>query len=428
MLTHGSLAWQKVIKDQMGVPITRRGTRLKLNWRDADTFISAVHSQERVSGLTHDFYKYPARFSPQFCRAAIDVFSAPGDLIVDPFVGGGTTLVESRVNGRLSIGTDISSLASFVSRVKTRVYSVAELAYVEEWFEDLVNWLTVRNKSPQAYGWKEAGYLRNLDTPQTWPIRKLLEIALANAGSISTPKLQEFVRCVLLRTAQWALDGRRKIPSAKQFRTRMRANATTMAAGAREFSSRTRVADRAVSVGRVRRTICLNLRAENLAGYIEARGRPLPRLIITSPPYPGVHVLYHRWQVHGGRETPAPFWVADQLDGSGESFYLMNARSRDPSRYLSGIEAAFTAARQVAADDTILVQVVAFSQPEEQLPQYLAVMDKCGFHERFLSEHLDSSDGRLWRDVPGRRWHANKKGSLGSSQEVVLLHTPSQDR
>ena len=405
--------------------MTRSGTRLALNWRDADTFITAVHSQERVSGLTHDFYKYPARFSPQFCRAAINVFTAPGDLVVDPFAGGGTTLVESRVNSRLSIGTDISSLASFVSRVKTRVYTGAELAYAEEWFEGLGDWLTVRNKSPQIGQWKEAGYLRNLDTPQTWPIRKLLELALANAGSISTPKLQDFVRCVLLRTAQWALDGRRNIPSTRQFRTRMRANAVKMTSGAREFSSRTRVADRAVRVGRVRRTICLNSRAENLAGYIAARGRPQPRLIITSPPYPGVHVLYHRWQVHGGRETPAPFWVANQLDGSGESFYLMNARSHDLSRYLSGIEAAFTAARRFAADDTILVQIVAFSRPEEQLPLYLAVMEKCGFREHFLSQHLDSSDGRLWRDVPGRRWHANKKGSLGSSQEVVLLHMPN---
>ena len=405
--------------------MTRSRTRLVLNWRDADTFISAVHSQERVSGLTHDFYKYPARFSPQFCRAAINVFTAPGDLVVDPFVGGGTTLVESRVNGRLSIGTDISSLASFVSRVKTRVYSAAELAYVEDWFEGLDDWLTVRNKSSLTGRWKEAGYLRNLDTRQTWPIRKLLEVALANIRSISTPKLQDFVRCVLLRTAQGALDGRRKIPSTRQFRARMRANAVKMTLGAREFSSKTRVADRVVSAGRVRRTICLNSRAENLAGYIEARGRPLPRLVVTSPPYPGVHILYHRWQVHGGRETPAPFWVANQLDGSGESFYLMNARSNDLSRYLNGIEAAFTATRRVVADDTVLVQIVAFSQPEEQLPQYLAVMEKCGFQERFLSEHLDSTDGRLWRDVPGRRWHASKMGSLGSSQEVVLLHLPN---
>ena len=349
--------------------MTRKVTRLAMNWRDADAFISAVHSQERVSGLTHDFYKYPARFSPLFCKAAIEAFTEPGDLVVDPFAGGGTTLVESRVSGRLSIGTDISSLASFVSRVKTRVYSAAELLYVEEWFEGLGEHLIVRQTPPCFNWWEKEGYLRNLDTPQTWPIKNLLEIALAKASRIRSNKVRDLVRCVLLRTAQWALDGRREIPSTTEFRARISAYAIKMTSGAREFSKRTLLADRVASAGKGRRTVCLNYRAENLAGFIESCDRPSPRLIVTSPPYPGVHVLYHRWQVHGGRETPAPFWVANQLDGSGESFYLMNARSNDLSRYLRGIEAAFTAARQYSCNDTVLVQVVAFSRPQEQLPQ-----------------------------------------------------------
>jgi hypothetical protein len=42
------------------------------------------------AGHTHNFYRYPARFSPQFARAAVEAFSAPGDTVLDPFVGGGT--------------------------------------------------------------------------------------------------------------------------------------------------------------------------------------------------------------------------------------------------------------------------------------------------------------------------------------------------
>ena len=77
---------------------------LRLSWREADSFISAVYSQKSVSGFTHSFYKYPGRFSPDFARASIEVFSRPGDVVVDPFVGGGTSLVESRVAGRIRIG------------------------------------------------------------------------------------------------------------------------------------------------------------------------------------------------------------------------------------------------------------------------------------------------------------------------------------
>jgi hypothetical protein len=31
-------------------------------------------------------------------------------------------------------------------------------------------------------------------------------------------------------------------------------------------------------------------------------------------------------------------------------------------------------------------------------------------------------DGRLWRSVPNRRWHADQIGETHGSQEVVLFH------
>ena len=86
-----------------------------------------------VSGLTHNHYRYPARFSPQFARAAIKKFSARGDLVFDPFMGGGTTLVEAMALGRKAAGCDISSLATFVSQVKTAVYAEAELNRLRRW-------------------------------------------------------------------------------------------------------------------------------------------------------------------------------------------------------------------------------------------------------------------------------------------------------
>ena len=57
--------------------------------------IEATRYQGRVKGLTHEFYRYPARFSPTFVREFIETFTKPGDWVFDPFVGGGTTLVEA---------------------------------------------------------------------------------------------------------------------------------------------------------------------------------------------------------------------------------------------------------------------------------------------------------------------------------------------
>src|SRR5207249_4200542 len=95
--------------------------------------LEAVHSRKPVAGLSHGFYRYPARFSPLFVRAAVEAFTKPGDVVFDPFMGGGTTLVEASATGRSAIGTDINSLAVFVSRAKTTVLSEADLLHVRVW-------------------------------------------------------------------------------------------------------------------------------------------------------------------------------------------------------------------------------------------------------------------------------------------------------
>jgi hypothetical protein len=402
----------------------RDTARLKLRWQDADAFITAVHSQERVGGLTHNFYKYPARFSPQFSRAAIDIFSNPADLVADPFVGGGTTLVEARAAGRMGIGTDISSLAHFVSSVNTRTYSASDIRYFRRWFEKLPERLNIRNNVSRGGLWETAGYFRNLECGHTWPIRKTLELGVQAASGIRDSKRQSFVRCVLLRSAQWALDGRREVPSVIKFREHILASAEKMIQGAEEFSRAAAKADRQTPASGKNRSVCLNSKADGMARFITDRNRKPPRLIVTSPPYPGVHIVYHRWQVQGRRETPAPFWIANKLDGSGEAYYLMNARRPGLNRYFKGIESTFSAMNTIASSDTTVVQLVAFSDPQSQLPRYLDTMAKSGFQEYLLSDHVDSHDGRLWRQVPGRKWHANSKGQLASGSEVVLIHRP----
>src|SRR6478672_1123237 len=83
-------------------------TMLKLRYtpmldlsRDAQAaLVAGARDREPVRGLTHGFYKYPARFSPSFARATIETFTQPGDLVFDNHVGGGTTLVEALALGR----------------------------------------------------------------------------------------------------------------------------------------------------------------------------------------------------------------------------------------------------------------------------------------------------------------------------------------
>src|SRR5687767_10591831 len=119
-------------------------------------------------------------------------------------------------------------------------------------------------------------------------------------------------------------------------------------------------------------------------------------LVITSPPYPGVHVLYHRWQVDGRKETPAPFWIANRLDGSGESYYTLGHRKNSGLKtYFNNLEATLASTVALADDNTVFVQVVAFGSPDWQLPKYLEAARAAGLRERLLPG-LDTLDGRLW--------------------------------
>jgi hypothetical protein len=152
------------------------------------------------------------------------------------------------------------------------------------------------------------------------------------------------------------------------------------------------------------------------------------KLVVTSPPYPGVHVLYHRWQVKGRRETPLPFWLAATRDGAGESYYSMGPRSQpELTTYFRRLKASFTAVRQLVAPDALVFQLVAFSKPEWQLSLYLKKMTEAGFTEMMPACGLSylAKDGRIWRNVPGRRWYANNSGRTPANQEVLLIHRPT---
>ncbi len=377
--------------------------------------IEGARDAEPVRGLTHGFYKYPARFSPVFARAAIEAFTKPGDLVLDHHVGGGTTLVEALATGRHAIGVDISALAEFVARVKTTVYSEAQLETLQNWAKRLPSSIHIRKASIHFNDYAELGYYKHLDDRSRWRLRKAIEQGLGSAIKLGTPRLEIFGRCAVLRTAQWALDGRAKLPSLDDFREFLQETVESMVQGA--YALRKAVPAPRPIVQVIHRS------AAGLQDDERLRGWRAPRLVLTSPPYPGVHVLYHRWQVDGRKEAPLPFMIAGKLDGAGSSYYTMGDRKYpELATYFSNIKATMSSVAALAADDTVVVQMVAFSDPRWQLPRYLETMAQAGLQELFLPALRDERDGRLWRSVPGRRWYSDQRGETPGSNEVVLIH------
>lgn len=68
--------------------------------------------------LTHSIHPYPAKFPPQLPKLILEKYSKPNYIVLDPFCGSGTTLVEAKLLGRNSIGVDVNGLSCLLSKVK----------------------------------------------------------------------------------------------------------------------------------------------------------------------------------------------------------------------------------------------------------------------------------------------------------------------
>src|SRR5213593_2260764 len=100
------LVRERTVQGTRGVAHHRHGGADALTAvREAACSQGYVSLGSRRTSSVHEFYRYPARFSPEFARAVIEAFSVPGDLVLDPFVGGGTAVVEAALRGRRAMGS-----------------------------------------------------------------------------------------------------------------------------------------------------------------------------------------------------------------------------------------------------------------------------------------------------------------------------------
>jgi DNA modification methylase len=365
-----------------------------------------------IEGLTHGFYHYPARFSPAVARTVIEQFSNRNDWILDPFMGGGTAIVEGLALGRRMVGIDINPLAHFVATTRTTPLSDNDEEEIRGWVsraERLLAGPYVDMISPMGvYNMPDA-------------LDRFMSAALSLVDGLPMRRQQSFARCVLLRLGQWALDGREwRTPRRGRLASQLSELADGMLAGMRELVEACANVGVPKSALRSRRVL-LKASATELHSLpaLEALDRR-PRLVFTSPPYPGVHVLYHRWQYRGRKETPAPYRIAAVQDGQPESYYTAGGRTPvGIDRYFVKIEAAFRAVHEVTSRGVVVVQLVGFSDPETQVARYESAMEAAGFEPWALP---DGSTLRLSRIVHNRKWyHRVRQGRAGGS-ELLLVH------
>lgn len=68
---------------------------------------------------SHRFHAFPAKFPPQLPRKFINALTEPGDAVLDPMMGSGTTLVEALLAKRKPMGFDMDPLAVLITKSKS---------------------------------------------------------------------------------------------------------------------------------------------------------------------------------------------------------------------------------------------------------------------------------------------------------------------
>jgi len=84
--------------------------RTKLPIEYQPEYTSVWSFPERGNWATHN-PSYRGNFAPQIARNIIEMYSAGQEKILDPMVGGGTTLIEAKLLGRHAVGLDINPKA-----------------------------------------------------------------------------------------------------------------------------------------------------------------------------------------------------------------------------------------------------------------------------------------------------------------------------
>jgi hypothetical protein len=126
---------------------------LDLSWSEAE-----LPERERTKHV-HRLHPYHGKFIPQLVEALLDRYLEPGEHVLDPFAGSGTTLVQALESGLDATGVDIAAFNCLLMHVKTAPYDLAELG---EELRDVAG----RAGTPPRRRARRSGYLREWYAPQ----------------------------------------------------------------------------------------------------------------------------------------------------------------------------------------------------------------------------------------------------------------------
>ena len=144
--------------------------------------------------LTHSLHPYPAKFPPQLPNAILKKFGKKGQVVLDPFCGSGTTLVEARLLGFNAIGVDVNGLSSLLSKVKSTPLTADELCEIDSFIRQIESEQIIWSKHRPQIKVKQ---IEGLDHWFQYNVAEEITHILNFINSLENENVRDFLRIVL---------------------------------------------------------------------------------------------------------------------------------------------------------------------------------------------------------------------------------------
>jgi hypothetical protein len=268
---------------------------LNLNWRERD-----LPEKERTKHV-HRLHPYLGKFIPQLVEIFLRKYFQPGQTVLDPFCGSGTTLVQANELAVNAIGYDISAFNVLLSQAKVEKYNMRIVR--KEVLGALEKLRQLTQTKGQPGFWEEE--VAKLDIPPTdneylrkWYAPKALNELLTYRHLIQNEGYlyQDLLKIILSRSARSArltthfdLDFPKQ-PQTEPYWCYKHSRICHPTAEAFKFINRYSLD----SLRRVEEFAGLRTNAKVEVRHADSRRARFPHIdgVITSPPYVGL-IDYH---------------------------------------------------------------------------------------------------------------------------------------